>query len=253
MVKRGIRRARRAERGAALFIVVLVILSLMGVGLFAARSSTMDVEIAGRYKQAGESQQVARFGMAVTIHELSRDPSTYLRSMSDTSTFGGTAALGNVCVNNVTAPVSSPMLGCYRFAYDGLEEAVNTDANGSYPAGGLPTYAAGTGRGALIQPGDNSTSQPGGIGYADIRPNFGTEMTDKVQLSWPVAGFQAGTGSNMRFYSVTLSGTGELVPRDPAAAAGQWGALAVTPAKSFMASVSGTRAQVTVGPLPEGI
>jgi hypothetical protein len=218
----------------------------MGVGLFAARSSSMDVEIAGRYKQAGEAQQVARFGMAATIHELSRDPSTYLRSMSDTSTFGGTAALGNVCVNNVTAPVSAPMLGCYRFGYDGLEEAINTDANAAYTPPALPAKP-------IIIPGNNATSQPGSLGYADVRPNFSTEMTDKVQLSWPVAGFQSGTGSNMRFYSVTLSGTGELVPRDPAATAGQWGTLTVTPAKSFMASVSATRAQVTVGPLPEGI
>jgi hypothetical protein len=235
---------RRTDRGAALFIVVLVILSLTGVALFAARSATTDVTIAGRYKQAGQTRQIARFGMQVTLAELGRDPSTYVRGMKDQTLFGGSAPTCQFEMKTTLVGASAMDTGgCFKFAYDGVQAAIRQSA-------GAATFE-------IMQPGDWANKDPSSIGLADTRPNFVTEMTDKVELPWPVPGFQGGQGSNMRFYSVTLTGVGQIVPRDPGAASNAWGSMALTPvdraAKAYMASTEQTRAQVIVGPLPQGI
>lgn len=235
----------RRDRGAALFIVVLVILSLTGVALFAARSATTDVNIAGRYKQAGQTRHIARLGMQMSLAELGRDPSTYVRGMKDNNMFG---VVASACQYEMTTDISGGAMdtgGCFRFAYDGVQDSARkSTSNAAFE---------------LIAPGDWSSSAkiPSSIGMADTRPNFATEMTDKVQLPWPVPGFEGGVGSNMRFYSVTLTGVGQIVPRDPGAAAGAWGPMNLSTAdraaKAYMASMEETRAQVVVGPLPQGI
>jgi hypothetical protein len=238
---RGRWRGRRSRRGAALFIVVLVILSLTGVALFAARSASVDVAIAGRYKQAAQTHQVARLGMQTTVAELGRDPSTYMRAMKDKNLFGGTP---KICKYEVTKDMANVFMdtgGCYRFAYGGVESAIQKSAFATTP------------NVQLMQPGDWSSEMPSSIGTADTRPNFAMEMTDKVELSWPVPGFQGGQGTNMRFYTVTITGTGEIVPRAANQPSNQWGDLTITPTKAYMASLQETRAQVVVGPLPQGI
>jgi hypothetical protein len=231
----------RARRGAALFIVVLVILSLTGVAIFAARSAAVDVSIAGRYRQSTVTHQVARLGMQTTISELGRDPTTYVRAMKDTTTFGGPPSVDceYEMKMDVTGTQSMDTGGCFRFAYDGVQTATQASAGNSVE---------------LMQPPGAGAEQPSSIGLSDTRPNFAIEMTDKVQLPWPVPGFEGGMGSNMRFYAVTLTGTGQIVPRDPAAPAGSWGTLE-TPdaANSYKASVEMMRAQVVVGPLPQGL
>lgn len=234
---------RRRDRGAALFIVVLVIVSLTAVALFAARSASTDIEIASRYKQANATKQVARLGIQVSLSELSRDPTTYVRAMKDPNVFAGGSPTPcrfemkqNVFGTNIDTG------GCFRFAYGGVEDAIG---KASTP----PTTA-------LLPAGDPVNQRPSALGLADVRPNFGVEMTDKAELDWPVPGFQGGQTSNMRFYAVTMTGIGQVVPRDAAAAANQWGNLVVnasTTANWYKASVEEIRAQVVVGPLPAGL
>ena len=240
------RRHIRKERGAALFIVVLVILSLTGVALFAARSSAMDVELSGRYRQEWQTREIARLGLHTALHELGRDPTTYVRAMKDDAdVFGG--AGGKQCVNQITKDKGNTGTnsidtgGCFRFAYQGIQYSLRGDV-------GDPSFL-------MMDPGDPPNAIPGSLGYASIRPNFGVEMTDKVELPWAVPGFAGGDGSNMRFYSVTMTSVGQIIPRVDDTSP-DWGGLTVNAAvaaKAFMASAESARAHVTVGPLPQGI
>ncbi|MFO0617738.1 MAG: hypothetical protein U0414_34410 [Polyangiaceae bacterium] len=235
---------RRRDRGAALFIVVLVIVSLTAVALFAARSTSTDVEIAARYKQANQTKGVAKLGIQVSLAELSRDPTTYVKAMKDKTLFAGA---GNACRFEVTKNLAGTNIdtgGCYRFAYDGVQDAIQ---KASTP----PTVQ-------LLPAGQPSAQKPSALGLAEVRPNFGVEMTDKAVLDWPAPGFQAGAASNMKFYAVTMTGIGQIVPSDPATVSGAkpWGDLVLngnTTPNWYKASVEEIRAQVVVGPLPAGL
>lgn len=224
-------------------IVVLVVVSLTSVALFAARSTSTDVEIASRYKQSAQTKQVAKLGIQVSLAELERDPTTYVRAMKDPNVFAGsTPAPCHFAMDKNVFNVPIDTGGCYRFAYDGVQDAIQ---RASTP----PTTQ-------LLQPGDPAGLKPGSLGLAETRPNFGVEMTDKAELDWPVAGFQGGQASNMRFYAVTMTAIGQIVPRDPGAPANQWGSLVInagTSANGYKASVDQIRAQVVVGPLPAGL
>jgi hypothetical protein len=236
------RRRIKQERGAALFIVVLVILSLTGVAIFAARSASTDVAMAGRYRQEWQTREIARVGLHATLHELARDPTTYVKAMNPlNNVFNGSE--GNPCTNQMmkdhgNTGTTIDTGGCFRFAYEGIQYSLRGDL-------GVSTFQ-------LMEPGNQPASIPGSLGYASIRPNFGVEMTDKVELPWAVPGYTGGDGSNMRFYSVTLTSTGQIVPRSTDVN-NDWGALTPNPATAFMASVESARAQVIVGPLPQGL
>jgi hypothetical protein len=204
----------------------------------------MDVEMAGRYRQEWQTREISRLGLHAALHELSRDPTTYVRAMKDNSVFGG--AGGNACLNQMQKDKGNTGTyietgGCYRFAYQGIQFSLKGDI-------GDPAFL-------MMDPGNPPGDIPGSIGYGSIRPNFGVEMTDKVELPWAVPGFSGGDGSNMRFYSVTMSAIGQIIPRVDNTSP-DWGGLTVNAAvvaNAFMASTQAARAHVTVGPLPQGI
>lgn len=224
--------------GAALFIVVLVIMALTGVAMFAAKSASTDVAVAGGYRQAAQTRYIAQLGMQTACSELARDPQTYLRSMNTLTPLGGTPP---ICDNAVPATylagsymnpavppanrgyTSTPIDtgGCFVFGYAGMQASVGA---------GNP----------LVQPASGTT--PSGLGTSNVLPDFHVEMTDKDTWDAPISGFGAGSGVNMKFYTVTLTGDGLIVP--PGAAGSSL---------SYRASREELRAQVTVGPLPEGL
>ena len=62
---------RQNQRGAAVFIVVMVITLLTAVGMFAARSASL-VDVASGYgRNAMQTQYVSEYGAILTSHELS--------------------------------------------------------------------------------------------------------------------------------------------------------------------------------------
>jgi hypothetical protein len=63
-------RGRHDERGAALFVVVLVITLLTAVGLFAAQSATLVDQASGYSRQAAQTGYLAEYGVLATTAEL---------------------------------------------------------------------------------------------------------------------------------------------------------------------------------------
>ena len=246
----GLRRAiaRRHERGAALLIVVLVLMSLTGVAIYAAKAASTDVEVAGRYRQSHQTHEIANLAMQASLSELTRDPQTYLHAMMDSSSAIGSVS-ASPCENEVRGlynPVANDFSGlpidaggCYPFTFDGIEKSTTTP---------------------LVARGDAGTEAPSGIGPSTIRPDFIVEMTDKTTWDVPVAGYGSGAGNNMKFYSVTLTGKGMILPRDTSLGDTSFGLTTATSITSMLGqglgyrvSVEELRAQVMVGPLPEGL
>lgn len=216
---------RRAERGTALFIVVLVIMSLTGIAMFAARSASSDVELAGRFRQEEQTRYVADLGLQTAIGQVSADPQTYLGAMTNSTILASQTA---PCANQVTGPYNSATHqfaatgietgGCYAFNQDTVTAAVNNQSGGTAPTlAGAGTLASG------------------------LKTDFKVELTDKDAWDFPVSGYAANNGVNMKFYTVTLSATGLVVP------------TVQSTATNYKVSRQDLRAQLTVGPLPDGI
>lgn len=74
-------RARSRERGAALFLVVLVIVVLSAVGIFAVRVSTLVQVASGYNRRSTSAAYVGELATDVLLADQSDDPTTYHQSM----------------------------------------------------------------------------------------------------------------------------------------------------------------------------
>lgn len=61
---------RRRERGAAVFIVVLLVTMLLGIGMFAARSASLATATSGHERQMTQAQYLAEYGVFLARAEL---------------------------------------------------------------------------------------------------------------------------------------------------------------------------------------
>ena len=207
-------RRRRRQRGASVMIVFLVMAMLTGIGMFAARSSTLSTTVAGSSKQLTQTRYMTEYAIMNAAAALSRDPERYVAQMpryvpnaSDPKCFGAAA------VPNPT---------CYPIGYKQLEDEA-----------GVP----------LIVQADMANKVPGGLGLANVVADFNVDMTDLAPASPPVAGeaLNADGPVKVGYLSLTLTATGQIRP--PSSAANMQQNLAAS------ASVQTWRAHVVVGPM----
>lgn len=207
-------RARARRRGAALFIVVLVITLLTGIGLFAARSSSLATSAAGFGRQMTQTHYVTDFAMQTVIQELSTgNASAHLSHATLTPDTGCTSLNNGYVVNNAT---------CVRFTMGSLQLLQNP----------LP--------GTFFQQTLGAT--PGSFGVGDIDADFLVELTDVGPAAPPVAGSDLSTPNALapQFWTVTLTATSVVRPRFVGA---------ITQEAQNSSSVETQRAHVVVGPL----
>lgn len=67
-ISRAIRRKR--ERGAAIFVVVLLVTMLLGIGIFASRSASLATATSGHERQMTQAQYMAEYGALLARSEL---------------------------------------------------------------------------------------------------------------------------------------------------------------------------------------
>lgn len=66
-------RSRSEERGAAVFIVLIVLTMLTAVGVFAMRAASLGTSTSGFERQATQNQAVAECAISVVMNELASD------------------------------------------------------------------------------------------------------------------------------------------------------------------------------------
>jgi hypothetical protein len=130
MTKTNIRRPTKtqSERGAALFVVVMVITMLTGVGLFAARSTSLVDAATGYARQAAQAVALADYGAQLVASELGEGRAERVFQLMDLHnqycpTYGDPAAWTTTWKDKLAAPA------CYAYDYNQLEARVQTNTS----------------------------------------------------------------------------------------------------------------------------
>lgn len=80
-------RRNASERGATLFVVVLVITLLTGIGLFTVHSSALLARAAGNERQALQTTYLAELGTLLALSSIGADPQSYVDLASKTENY----------------------------------------------------------------------------------------------------------------------------------------------------------------------
>ncbi len=107
----------RGERGAAIFVVVLVITMLTTVGLFAAHSAALVDTATGNARQAAQSQALAVYATQLAATELGRGRAELI---SQRMALRSERCLGNIQNSTVALP-------CYKLLQTDLQGFVQTE------------------------------------------------------------------------------------------------------------------------------
>lgn len=209
---------RRSERGAAVFVVVLVIALLTGLGLFAVRSATTAIASSGYNRQLNQTHYVADMAIIATVAMGGDNPEAVKQLMMR----GPDPSAGDVKCTGFDQQITPT---CMLMGYDDI----NTRVKAQNPANELIEEL-----GRTQSPGTRPLD-------ADMR----IELTD-LHPARPVPGHEvaggSGAGARLRFMHVTVTATGLVRPEQ--AVAGTWDTLSAT-----AAGVESSRAHVVIGPV----
>jgi len=190
----------RQQRGAAIFVVTLVIALLSAMGIFAARAASLTEAAAGYERLSNQTHYVMEHGMLLTASEVGRNPAPYLQQ----------AMLGSTCYSNTDLSTGVPQTyPCAKFMVEKIaSDVASAQTSGATPSS--PLVAAATGPNAGEDPGANV---PGSLGPTALNPRFYVEMTDIGPTGRPPAGSTvAGPGVQFSYLQVTLNGWGQVGP-----------------------------------------
>lgn len=211
------RRPRRDERGAAVFIVVMVITLLTAIGIFAARSASMVDMAAGYDRQASQTRYLSEYGTLAAIAQLGSGSAQAYVDQMDRGT--------DECRANLGLPVDPPQ-PCYKIFKSELEMVTSAVSNES-----------------LLEASSPDLTESGSFGHhAKVLGDFVVELTDKGPTGAPVAGTDVGgTGTRFGYVKVALTATAQIRPQDGDATCSE-GSAAVAGQQSM-------RAHAIVGPV----
>jgi hypothetical protein len=160
--------SRSRERGATLFVVVLAITLLTGVGLYSLHSSALVARASGNQREARQTAYLAELGTLAMLSDTSQDPALYVTRARDAR---------YPCKNNVgyeTATAIPP--SCFK----------KSSADYTIPTG------------AALMSADSFGA------YSDIAGRFHTELTDVGPGAWAIAGQQM-SQDGFQFYQGKLT------------------------------------------------
>jgi hypothetical protein len=115
------RTARQGQRGAAVFIVVMVLTLLTAVGLFAVRSASLADVAAGYDREGAQANLIAEYAITASAAYLANDPSTVFIGYKASIDSSPQPCQTNALVG--TWPPPAPRPGCYRLEPSELQNS----------------------------------------------------------------------------------------------------------------------------------
>ncbi|MBI5537203.1 MAG: pilus assembly PilX N-terminal domain-containing protein [Deltaproteobacteria bacterium] len=226
---RAVRVSRAGERGSAIFIVLLVLTVLTGIGVFATQSAGLNQRTSGYSRQATQTGFVADYAALAAIDEITTGtggPKPYLDQM---------LAAKEPCVSNQYIDAASVgVVACYRLYASELQNRLQQSGNNA---------ALFDVDGGSLGPGpqyDLAKKQPG-----NATADFVVELTDPGAAG-PVTGTdQGGTGVTGKYVQIVVTGIAQVRPRSTSN-------QCTTAEDQYAAQSAGTkttRAIVKVGPI----
>lgn len=185
---RRLRYARRgsSERGATLFVVVLAITLLTGIGLFTVHSSALLARAAGNEREAMQTTYLAELATLTTLSVLGADPQAYFLNLADQKKEDCRSTLG---INVSTYGAQK----CIEMSNDTM--AIQTGAS-------------------LFAADSFGTTKDARTGTYAITGKIETETTDIDETGQPVAGMSGG----FTFRQAKITSTATLQPIESSAA-----------------------------------
>lgn len=178
---------RADERGAALFVVVLVITLLTAIGIFSARAASLVNVASGYNRQAVQTQYIAEYGVRGVTARMARGEADAILS----------EMVGGVDTCEASAKLSvltGQRASCYKLFMQEVSSALET------PLLELPTSTA---PGSLGPPGEPDGQMLG---------NFMVELTEQSKAG-ALAGFQVdGQNPSFQLVRLTLTAQGAVRP-----------------------------------------
>jgi hypothetical protein len=212
--------ARGRQRGATLFVVVLVITLLMGIGGFAVRSAYFSSVASGSDRQMTQARYVAEYGLTFAAAKLSTGAAQqYLQLMRNPINSGPTPEL---CFGQ---NINMLQRTCYRV----LASDVQTDFTNAGAAFNVCQPVAG--------------GLPGSLGMANAECDFVVELSD-LSEGFTMPGFDLGHGKSLKFWYVTGTATGQVRVVNTGGVAG------LDPTSAESSSTQTLRSHILVGPFP---
>lgn len=215
---------RTRERGNALFVVVMVITLLTGVGVFAMRSASLSTLAAGYNRQGIQTLYLSEFGTRSAAAELVGKEQHYFNRI-----VRGSTASGDDCRAN-------------RELLDTLESLNLTDKPPCAKLLSTDIWQRANSAFGASNVGNSSRALAGELGSPDLEGAFVVEMTDLAQVNTPLVGEDSSAG-RMKHMQVLLTTTAQVRPVIAGAENTCQNALSVT------SSLQTLRAKVTFGPV----
>ena len=180
---------RSRERGAALFVVVMVITLLTAVGIFAARSTSLVDAATGYGRQAAQTLALADYGTRLVASELGQGRAPRVFQIMDQR--------NQYCPSYDPALV--PPQPCYAYDYSQLEQRVSQNTGSAW---NVIEYQTAVGPGSLGPqfPDPSVTSGIDGV--------FTVELYDPFEIS-NIKGQSASTPSGRE---VTVNSIAQIRP-----------------------------------------
>lgn len=218
------RPTRQAERGAAVFIVVMVLTLLTAVGLFAVRSASLADLAAGYDREGAQAALVAEYAVTASAAYLANDPTTVLRSFELSKGEANPTQCQSNAIPAGTFPGPAPRPGCYRLRLDEVQNSFRRTTGETVFA--LPNLVGGP---------TGSTSSLNV--HEKTNATFVVEITDAARTGVPEAGASVSAPSPIL---MTLTAISHVRPAaacaasDSAPAAGQQVMRAMVVAEGLM-------------------
>jgi len=202
-------RAKRGYRGATVFVVILVIAMLTGIGLFAAQAATIATTTSGSSRISTQSRYFAETAMTAAIAKISSDLAGQVSAFAKTNS--------KECLGQSPDPFYPQ---CTRYGLKYLESELGDGFR-------------------LFVPGEETTTKHGTLGRVKTTTaDMLVEMNDLYRVERPIAGFDYTSAGavNVHFMSLMLHGTGRV-------------RIGPTSQTSTTLSSTTLRAEIIVGPI----
>ncbi len=222
--------ARTNERGAALFVVVMAIMLVTGLGVFSMRSAALVDQASGFARAASQGQYLAEFGIIAATAQLSVPNEAWIHD----EIARGATPVRDQCAMATAPAAGPPAVRPYCRVFE--DTVIDQFTRNALPSAANP----GTGKPVLDHTPAGSFGPIEGVvaGESLIEGRFWVEMTDGQSVN--VAGSQVGVSGYRR---VVLTSFGLLRPR-PAA-----GSTICSAGENASAVQAGVRAHALIGPV----
>ena len=190
-----LRESRQAQRGAAVFIVVMVLTLLTAMGVFAVRSASLADQAAGYEREGAQASLVAQYAVTATAAYMATGVSGVILDRLELSKTEPAPPICEANFLSATAQAATPRPPCYRLNLSDLQTSFSR-ASSEF----------------VFAPSNKPTSDPSSTSSLNANETtnatFVVEITEAAKTGVP----NAGSGTSSTPVLMTLTAIAQVRP-----------------------------------------